>query len=334
MKLGICSNWGADLEAFRAEVSTAAKHGFSVIGVGDTPAGWHDPFISMMIAAGEAPEAIVTPMVTSPFLRHPISSANAMSSLYDVTGGRVAYGLATGGSTVVAMGRGRATQKEIREEFRALRDLFAGEGTEWEGRKVSPLRFARPVPIYYSAFGPKAFALAGELADGVILFTGQQQIGELGSKIAAVRAAATAAGRDPDSVDIWVISFASVRPTREQALDDLKAFISVNAMTLGMSPELFAQVPEQHKEAILEFNRNYDVSDHVVPGGRNVALMDRLGLTDYLSQFDTTMGDVPEIAAFLRELEGMGVSTFIGALPGHADPLPTIRGLAAARDAM
>ncbi len=334
MKLGICANWGADIEGFRAELRTAKACDYDVVGIGDTPAGWHEMIVSMTIAAYEAPGLIVTPMVTAPFMRHPITSASAMSSLWDLTGGKAAYGLATGGSNVVAIGRGRATQKEVHAEFDALKGLFAGQSVEWEGRQVSALRFARPVPIYYSAFGPKAFALVGSKADGVILFTGDQNLPELKDKIAAVRGAAQEAGRDPDSIDIWAISFCSVRPSREQAIDDLKAFISVNALTIALAPELLAQAPEHLRGPILEYKQRYDVSEHVVPNGRNVALMDELGLSDYLSQFDTTKLDEAHTTGMLRELEAMGVSTFIAALPGHADPLPTIRGLAAARDAM
>jgi alkanesulfonate monooxygenase SsuD/methylene tetrahydromethanopterin reductase-like flavin-dependent oxidoreductase (luciferase family) len=334
MKLGICSNWGEDLEAFRGELRTAKQCGYDLVGIGDTPAGWHELLVSMTIVAYEAPGLLVTPMVTAPFMRHPLTSASAMSSLWDLTGGRVAYGLATGGSNVVAIGRGRATQKEVRAEFDALRGLFSGQSIEWEGRTVSGLRFARPVPIYYSAFGPKAFALAGEKADGVILFAGDEKLPELKGRIAAVHEGARAAGRDPASVDIWVISFCSVRPDREQAIEDLAAFISVNALTIALSPELLEQTPEHLREPIREYKRRYDVTEHVVPHGRNVSLMDELGLRDYLSQFDTTKLDEAGTTKFLRELESMGVSTFIASMPGHADPLPTIRGLAAARDAM
>jgi alkanesulfonate monooxygenase SsuD/methylene tetrahydromethanopterin reductase-like flavin-dependent oxidoreductase (luciferase family) len=334
MKIGLCSNWGADIAAFRAEMRAAARHGFDVIGIGDSPAAWHDLFLSMAIALDEVPNAIVAPMVSAPFLRHPLVSANAISSLHDYSGGRVAYGLATGGSNVIAMGRGRATQAEVRTEFAALRALLAGEGIAWEGRNISPLRFPRKVPIYYSAFGPKAMELAGQLADGVMLFTGEHQLDELRAKIAAVHAAARAAGRDPAEVDIWVLSFTAVRPTSAEAIEDLKAFISVNALTIAMSPELLAKTPEGMREKILEFHRRYDVADHVVVRGRNVALMEELGLTDYLSRFDTSTGDVAATAAMLRELAAMGVSTFIGTSPGHADPLAMIAGLAAARDAM
>lgn len=334
MKLGICANWGADLEAYRAELRTAKQCNYDVVGVGDTPAGWHEMLVSMTIAAYEAPGLTLSPMVTAPFMRHPITSASAMTSLWDLTGGKVAYGLATGGSNVVAIGRGRATQVEVRAEFDAIKGLFSGESIIWEGKHVSALRFARPVPIYYSAFGPKAFALAGEKADGVILFTGDEKLDELQGKIDAVHAAAKAAGRDPSEIDIWVISFCSVRADRQQAIDDLKAFISVNALTIAWAPELLAKAPKELQPKIVEYKERYDVTEHVVPNGGNVALMDELGLCDYLSQFDTTKLDEAGTAKLLRKLEGMGVSTFIAALPGHADPLPTIRGLAAARDQM
>lgn len=333
MKLGICSLWGPDLEAFRAEIRLASELGYELVTIGDSPSGWHELYVSLTIAALEAPNATLAPLVTSPFVRHPIATANALCSIDDLSGGRVALGLATGGSTVMAIGRMPATQAEIRDEMAALKALFAGDGAEWEGRPVKPLRFPKPIPIYYSAFGPKALALAGEAADGVILFAGERHLDTLEQRINAVRKSAAAAGRDPEAVDIWVISYAAVRPTQAQAIDDLKAFIAVNAMAMR-TPEALAQVPPEFIGKIHEFQARYDPTEHVVVGGRNVALMEELGLTDFLAQFDTLAG--PETAAtdMLRKLAALGVSTFIAALPGHASPLETIRALAAARDAM
>src|SRR3546814_5574024 len=97
------------------------------------------------------------------------------------------------------IGRPPATQAEIQAEIAALKSLFAGEGVEWLGSPVKPLRFPRPMPIYYSAFGPKALALAGEQADGVILFAGVKQLDRLEQRIAVVRDDAKAVGRDPRS---------------------------------------------------------------------------------------------------------------------------------------
>jgi len=61
MKLGICSLWGPDLAAFRAEVRLASDLGYELITVGDSPAGWHDLHVSLTIAALEAPNAMLAP---------------------------------------------------------------------------------------------------------------------------------------------------------------------------------------------------------------------------------------------------------------------------------
>src|SRR3546814_13772795 len=86
------------------------------------------------------------------------------------------------------------------------------------------------MPLYYSAFGPKALALADEQADGVILFTGDRHIDTLEQRIAAVHAAAREAGRDTAKIDIWAVYFASIRETRAQAKEDMKALIVVNGL--------------------------------------------------------------------------------------------------------
>src|SRR3546814_1856664 len=94
----------------------------------DSPAGWHELYVSMTIAALEAPTATIATLVTSPFLRHPLVTANALCSLQDLSGARIALGLTKGASTVLALGRPPATQAEIQSEIAALTSLFAGEG--------------------------------------------------------------------------------------------------------------------------------------------------------------------------------------------------------------
>ncbi|MGB3797431.1 MAG: LLM class flavin-dependent oxidoreductase [Alteraurantiacibacter sp.] len=333
MKLGICSMWGTSLDLFRSEVRLAAELGYELVTVGDSPSGWHEMVTSMTIAALEAPGAQIGSLVTSPFMRHPLVAANALASLDELTGGRAVLGFATGGSTALAIGRPPATQAEVRTELAALRRLFAGEEIEWEGRPVKSLRFARKVPIYYSAFGPKALELAAQEADGVILFAGDQHLDAAEARIAMLRDAATKAGRDADAIDIWVTSYISVRPRREQAIDDLKAFIAVNAMALR-TPQALAMLPANVRPLVEAFQARYDPSEHVVVGGKNVRLMDEMGLTEFLQDFDTIAGPEGHVADVLKRLEAMGVSTVIAALPGHADPLTTIRGLAAARKRM
>jgi 5,10-methylenetetrahydromethanopterin reductase len=329
MKLGAIHLWGDDEAKFRSDVRLSAELGFEYVGIGDSPAGWRDLGVSMAIAAAEAPGKTVAPMVSSPFMRHPLITANMMCTMYDLTGGKTALGFATGGSTIMSVGHAPATQAEIREHIAVLRAMFAGEETQWDGLPVKALRFARPVPIIYSAFGPKAMQVGGEMCDGVALFAGAKQLGELRSKIDAVRSAARAAGRDPMSVKIWVTSYTSIRETRQAALADLKAFLSAAGMAIMWNPAVEAAVvPSQFKQKMKQLVERYDTTEHVVVGGRNSALVEELGLTEFLGDFDTVAGSPAEVKAAFDQIASMGVEAFFLALPGHSDPQPTLRAAA------
>ncbi len=330
MQLGACHLWGDSLEAFRSDLRLAAELGFGIAAVGDSPAGWHELYISLAIAAQESPKAIVAPYVTSPFVRHPIINANAMCSLADQFGDRFVLGLSTGGSNVMAIGHAPANQAQIRDYFQALRSLFAGEPANYAGAPVSALRHARKIPIFYSAFGPKALTLAGEQADGVILFI-NHDLDALDRKIAVVREAAQRAGRRADDVQVWATAYCSVRESRAAALADLTAFIVVNGMAIARMPEILAQVPKQYHPALAELARRYDPTEHCVVGGANSRLPAELGLTDFLGGFDTVAGPPAEVKEVLDGLERRGIAGFIANLPGAADKHGTLRRLAALR---
>ena len=329
MELGSISLWGDDLEAFRKEIRTAEDLGFTLITVGDSPAGWHELYTSLTVAALETTSATLAPMVTIPISRHPVVAASAMTSLYDLAGGRVAFALGTGGSAVTGMGREMATQDEAREYLLTLRRLFNGEPATWQGRTIPALRFPRPVPLYYSASGPKALKLAGEVADGVVLSVGSS-MEEVDHKLKAVREAAAAAGRDPAAVDIWAYSFISVRETRDAAVEDVSGFLPTIG-AYGLRPKwAFETVPTQFKDKVRELQQRYDTSEHVVVGGVNDRLVRELGLTDYLAGLRTISGTAAHASAALQGLAERGVSRFMCALPGNADPIGTMNRVNAA----
>jgi hypothetical protein len=71
MKLGIISMWGDDLAAFRNQIRLAEELGFALVGLGDSPVGWHELYVSMTIAAQETTSVTLAPMVTTPIARHP-----------------------------------------------------------------------------------------------------------------------------------------------------------------------------------------------------------------------------------------------------------------------
>jgi alkanesulfonate monooxygenase SsuD/methylene tetrahydromethanopterin reductase-like flavin-dependent oxidoreductase (luciferase family) len=329
MKLGVCHLWGESPDTFRDELRLSHELGYDIIGIGDSPAGWRELYISMTLAALECDSATIIPWVTSPFLRHPLIAASSLATLQSLSGGRIAMGLATGGSNVMAAGMKPARQTEIREYWNALRDLLDGKPARYEGRKIAPLQHPAPeTPIYYSAFGPRALKLAGEKSDGVIMFA-NMDLDQTARKIEAVREGARVAGRNPDDLEILVTAFCSIRPTREQAIEDLKAFIVVNGMAIR-TPEMLARVPEHLKPALAELQRRYDPTEHVVAGGKNARMLDALdpALKEFLAAADTIMGTEEEVQAVLDGLRNLGVTAFITNMPGHADRQGNMRALA------
>lgn len=330
MELGAILLWGEDIDSYRRQLRLCAELGYDHIGLGDTPAGWRDVGASLVVAAEEAPGTTISTMVTSPFMRHPLNTANLMSTVDGLNGCKSVLGFATGGSNVMAIGHKPASIAQTRQHILTLRKLFAGEGAEWDGAPVKPLRFASNVPILLSAMGPKALALAGEVADGAILFTGDrdEELDDLEHRMEAVRASARDHGRDPDALIFWVCAYTSIRDTRQRALDDLLAFIAVSGLALTKSPEKLAQIPAQYQDQVQRLFREYDPSEHIVPGGKNVALMRELGLSEYLGNYDVVAGTADEVGKVMGRLEAMGVDAFFITVPGHEDPESTIEAMA------
>jgi 5,10-methylenetetrahydromethanopterin reductase len=329
MRLGTILLWGEDLEGFRQHVRLAEELGYDVVGVGDSPAAWNEMYVSLTVAALASNRAVVTPMVTTPALRHPSITAGAMSALHQLTDGRVVLTIGSGGSAVGSIGRKPASQREMREYVDALRSLFAGDSVDFGGHTAAALQYARPVPIYISADGPKSLRLAGELADGVVIGLGMS-VDIVADKIATVREAATAAGRNPDAIDFWGLAFSSVRDDPAQAKRDITPFLaSVGAMGLK-APHMRARIPAHLRDAVVKLENQYDPRQHVVVGGAGARLVEELGLVDFLVGLRGVTGTPDQVRQYAEQIEKLGVTCLLAALPGNADPDGTLRRLAQA----
>jgi alkanesulfonate monooxygenase SsuD/methylene tetrahydromethanopterin reductase-like flavin-dependent oxidoreductase (luciferase family) len=327
MRLGTIALWGDDLERFRAQLRLAEELGYDVIGIGDSPAAWHELVVSLTVAAQATERATLTPMVTSPYLRHPTVTAAALSSLQTLTGGRVACTVGAGGSAVGSIGHKAATQRELRAFVTALRAASLGEQALYDGATAAALQRAAPFAIRMSADGPKALRLAGAIADGVVTSVGHD-LDRLDAKLQLVREGATEAGRDPDTIDVWGMSFVSIGSSRAAALRDISAFL---ASTGGMglkAPHQRATIPPALLPAVEELERRYDVTQHVVPGGANAVLVEELGLLDFISGLNSTAGTPEEVQALARAYEERGISCLLAPLPGQAEPERLLRDLA------
>jgi 5,10-methylenetetrahydromethanopterin reductase len=326
VKIGAIIEWTHEVTKFRHLLRSADSLGYDYIGIGDTPARAHDVYASLAVASYETRDAIVGPMVTTPFLRHPAVTAAAASTVHELLGGRSMLGIGAGGSAPRIVGRPTgATQQQLREYFLAVKEILNGGTAVIDGRETEPLQRVRPMPLYLAADHPRTLRMAGEVADGVIITVGNS-VPFAERKINLIRTAAVDAGRDPDAIEIWAFSFVSVRDTRAEANAEIGTALASDVGQRMHGRHMRALIPPHLLAAVEEMERRYDMFDHTVMG-KNAQVLKELGLVDFAADLTGITGDIDQVAAHLKDLESAGISAVFAALPALADPDGTLRRL-------
>jgi len=147
--------------------------------------------------------------VANAALRPPVLAALTAAQLDQAAGGRFILGLGVGNAVMNArFGVAPAAPplrlvEEYVEVIRSVLTLAPGYDGQVFRTGMIPLD-SRPVradlPVYLGALGPRMLALAGRVADGVIL--NLMTPAQAGQAAGLVRGAARAAGRDPASVEV------------------------------------------------------------------------------------------------------------------------------------
>jgi probable F420-dependent oxidoreductase len=187
----------------------AELYGFSHVWTFDSHLLWQEPYVvySQILAATR--KVTVGPMVTNPATRDWTVTASLFATLNDMFGNRTICGIGRGDSAVRVINGKPVTLAQLREAIEVIRPLANGEIADYKGNQLRfPWGADSRLPIWVAAYGPKALALTGEIADGFILQLADPSITEWSIK--AVRAAAEAAGRDPASITICVAAPAYV----------------------------------------------------------------------------------------------------------------------------
>jgi 5,10-methylenetetrahydromethanopterin reductase len=134
-----------------------------------------DVYVSLGVIARQTNRLKLGP-VTNGYTRHPAVTASALATLNELSGGRALVTIVAGGSMVLPpMGIAReAPLTVVRETTEIMRQLWTGDAISWQGRRyrLNSARSAmgrQEIPIWLAGRGPKMLALAGALADGVVL---------------------------------------------------------------------------------------------------------------------------------------------------------------------
>ncbi|HET6953632.1 MAG TPA: LLM class flavin-dependent oxidoreductase [Acidimicrobiales bacterium] len=156
-----------------AHVAEAEALGYERAWLYDSPALYHDVWMTLARCAAATTDIGLGPAVLVPSLRHPMVTAAAVATLADLAPGRVAVAVGAGFTGRHVLGQRAMRWADVRRYLEVLRALLRGEEVEWEGRPIAMVHGAgygadRPIdaPILVAADGPRGTAAAAELGDG------------------------------------------------------------------------------------------------------------------------------------------------------------------------
>jgi probable F420-dependent oxidoreductase len=191
-----------------AEVHLAEEIGLGSVFLSERY-NFKDAAVMAGLAAAASTRIGIATAATNHNTRHPMVTATMAATMHRATGGRFALGLGRGHAPLFdLMGVPRITNAQLADVFEVYRRLWRGEHFGHSGPAgdypylltLSPLD--EHIPLLMVCIGPKSMALAGRIADAVVLHTYMPDEA-VARSVATIRRSAEEAGRDPASVRVW-----------------------------------------------------------------------------------------------------------------------------------
>ncbi|MCB1691154.1 MAG: LLM class flavin-dependent oxidoreductase [Pseudomonadales bacterium] len=318
--------------AFASEVDSwrwakrAEELGFHAAWFYDTQLLNPDVFICMALAAHETSRIRLGTGVLVPSNRIEPVTANAFASLAKLAPGRIDFGVGTGFTARRTMGLGAIPLKQTRTYVERVRRLLRGEVIDWDfentERKIGFLNpdlglidIEHEIPVWFSAFGPKAKRVAADLDAGWLNF-GAQGAEE---SLQETREVWTAAGKDPQALEANVFFLGAVLDGKD---DDAKLMAQAAPLTAVMFHNMADEVGPMGGRnipqgplgnlvsAYLEVHDRYEPADaRYLKNHRGHLIFvrpDETHVTPELARATTMSGTKEELVDRLRALESAG----------------------------
>lgn len=287
---------------------TAEEQGFSYAWTFDSHVLWQEPFIIFSRILEATSRLTVGPMVTNPGTRDWTVLASLFATLNEMYGPRTVCGMGRGDSALRYIGRTPTTLETTAAATRVIKDLVAGKEIEYNGKnlQLSWVGDGWDLPVWMAAYGPKALASAGTNYDGFILQLADAQIVEWTT--GAVRAAAVAAGRDPESLTICVAAPAYVGDDLTHQRDQVRWFGGMVGNHVADLVERYGADNPAVPQALTDYIRarkGYDYDHHGKAGNPSTDFVP----DDVIDRF-CLLGPASDHIARIRELESLGVDQF------------------------
>jgi probable F420-dependent oxidoreductase len=234
-RLGIAFSGGPSPSEIVDLIALAESLGYESAWVAEGHGG--DQFATLAAAAMRTSRILLGTSITSVFVRTAPTIAMAAATVDDVSGGRFILGVGSSHKVQVEGEHGVPYAKpltRVRESVAVIRDLLRDGRASFVGDTVRienfDLWFAprrREIPIYLSAVFPKMTALAGEIADGIMLT--RSTVKTAAQVRANLAEGAARAGRNPARIVIASLLPTAVADSRAEAHARLRPGIALYA---------------------------------------------------------------------------------------------------------
>ena len=284
--------------------------GFSHVWTFDSHILWEEPYVIYSQILAETRNVVVGPMVTNPATRDWTVTASLFATLNEMYGNRTVCGIGRGDSAVRVTNGKPTTLATMGESIHVIRELANGRPVDYKGSTITlPWAGRSRLDVYGAGYGPKALDLIGRTCDGFILQLADPQITEW--TIRSVRAAAEAAGRDPDEIVIVVAAPAYVGDGDEASMAYMRDQVRWFGGMVGNHVADIVDRYGDHSEvpaALTEYikgRQGYDYNQHGQAGNTHADFV-----PDEIVDRFCILGPPDEHLRRLTELRDLGVDQF------------------------
>ena len=176
MKISVLIPTTGDIATVRELAAMADQLGYDSVNCSHIAA--RDSFTTLAGLAHLAPSVTLATAVAPIYHRSPASMAQTAATIDDLSGGRFRLGLGTGHRATMGGWHGQDIGNpvtEMREYVALVRALLAGgeppAGLRWNSSfAFNGFKARADIPVYLARLSPAMLRLAGEIADGVVLW--------------------------------------------------------------------------------------------------------------------------------------------------------------------
>jgi probable F420-dependent oxidoreductase len=289
-------------------IELAEQHGFEYAWTYDSHILWQESYATLPLAAARTNRIKLGHFVTNPGIRDPTITASWYATMQDLSNGRMVMGIGRGDSSRRVVGLKPVRVAEFEARCQMIKDLMNGRKVDWNEKELE-LTWARKelpeIPMWIAGYGPKALAVAGRVADGVIIQLADPVIIQWIMDVA--RKAADEAGRDPAELKCIVGAPSHITDDLADARDQVRwfpAMVSNHVMDLIERYGWESDIPEALTDYV-KARKFYDYKDHSRVGAAHGEFV-----TDEICDRFCVLGTAEQAADKLRELESVGVDQF------------------------